>query len=212
MRRHGLNIETASLKEQRPLTAFAERVKTQWIRLIILVFIPYSLLLIPGCGAKKKIVSPDKPTEPSWHTCLIQGAQGTVITDDERISASMTMQTVHDSMLVISIMPLLGMEMLRVEATPTELIAIDKFHGQYATATYAEINHKLTPDLNWDILQQLCAAELPTGSEKARLVYQFGNETIEIVVNCTPRKIDVPVRVNHIKLDKYTKVDITKWL
>ena len=48
MRRYGLNIETASLKEQRPLTAFAKRVKTQWIRIIIFVFIPY-LFLIPGC-------------------------------------------------------------------------------------------------------------------------------------------------------------------
>ena len=38
-------MKTASLKEQRPLTAFAKRVKTQWIRLIILVFIPYSLFL-----------------------------------------------------------------------------------------------------------------------------------------------------------------------
>ncbi|MBO4250463.1 MAG: FKBP-type peptidyl-prolyl cis-trans isomerase [Paludibacteraceae bacterium] len=46
-------IKTASLKEQRPLTAFAERAKTQWIRLIILVFIPYSLLLIPGCKENK---------------------------------------------------------------------------------------------------------------------------------------------------------------
>ena len=46
-------IKTASLKEQRPLTAFAKRVKNQWIRLIILVFIPYSLLLIPGCKENK---------------------------------------------------------------------------------------------------------------------------------------------------------------
>lgn len=180
-------------------------------RLLISVLISCSILLT-GCGAKKKIVSPEKPAEPSWHTCLIQGAQGTVITDEERISASMTMQTVHDSMLVISIMPMLGMEMFRVEATPTELIAIDKLHGNYATATYSEINRRLTPELNWDILQQLCAAELPTGSEKARLVYKFGNETVEIVVNYTPRKTDVPVRVNHIKLDKYTKVDVSRFL
>ena len=46
-------IKTASLKEQRPLTTFAERAKTQWIRLIILVFIPHSLLLIPGCKENK---------------------------------------------------------------------------------------------------------------------------------------------------------------
>ena len=187
--------------------------KVDMKRIVLFMFMMSCFLLLSGCGAKKKIVNPEPaPVVPSWHTCLIQGAQGTVITDEERISASMTMQTVHDSMLVISIMPLLGMEMLRIEATPTEFIAIDKFHGQYTTATYADLNRQLTPELNWDVLQQLCAAELPTGSEKARLVYQFGNETVEIVVNYTPRKIDVPVRVSHIKLDKYTKVDVSRFL
>lgn len=190
----------------------AALIKTKWIRCFIYILIPCSLFLT-GCGAKKKIANTEpEPVVPSWHTCLIQGAQGTVITDEERISASMTMQTVHDSMLVISIMPLLGMEMLRIEATPTEFTAIDKFHGQYTTATYADLNKQLTPELNWDVLQQLCAAELPTGSEKARLVYKFGKETVEIVVNYTPRKIDVPVRVQRMRLDKYTKVDLSRFL
>ena len=122
------------------------------------------------------------------------------------------MQVVRDSMLVISVMPMLGMEMLRVEATPLEVIAIDKIHGQYATATYAELNRKLTPSLNWDILQQLCSAELPTGDQKARLLYMFGNDTIEVVINYSPRQLDVPVRVMNIPTKRYTKVDISKWL
>ena len=122
------------------------------------------------------------------------------------------MQVVRDSMLVISVMPMLGMEMLRIEATPLEVIAIDKIHGQYATATYAELNRKLTPSLNWDILQQLCSAELPTGDQKARLQYMFGDDTIEIVINYSPRQLDVPVRVMNIPTKRYTKVDISKWL
>ncbi len=149
---------------------------------------------------------------PTWHTCLIQGAQATVTTENDRISAAVTMQVVRDSMLVISVMPMLGMEMLRVEATPLEVIAIDKIHGQYATATYAELNRKLTPSLNWDILQQLCSAELPTGDQKARLQYMFGDDTIEIVINYSPRQLDVPVRVMNIPTKRYTKVDISKWL
>ena len=102
--------------------------------------------------------------------------------------------------------------MLRVEATPLEVIAIDKIHGQYATATYAELNRKLTPSLNWDILQQLCSAELPTGDQKARLLYMFGDDTIEVVINYSPRQLDVPVRVMNIPTKRYTKVDISKWL
>lgn len=180
------------------------------------LFILVALLLM-GCGTKKKVVTTtpapiEEPAVPAWHTCLIQNARAVVSTEDEKISANVTMQTVRDSMLVISVMPMLGMEMVRVEATPFEVIAIDKLHGRYARATYTELNRKLTPGINWDVLQQLCSAELPTGPEKARLVYRFGDETLELVITYPERKTDVPVRVTNVRLDKYTQIDISKWL
>ena len=170
-----------------------------------------------GCGTKKKAVSEQvaavvEPEVPAWHTCLIQGARATIQTNTETYAATLTMQTVRDSMLVISVMPMFGLEMMRLEATPLELTAIDKLHGQYAKASFADLNRKLTPNLNWDILQQICSAELPTGNEKARLQYLFGDETIQLVIDYVPRQIDVPVRVNHQPVNRYTQVDISKWL
>lgn len=181
---------------------------------IIIPVLCCAVVLFSGCGAKKKVVSsqPSEPAEPVWHTCLIQGAQATLSTNDDRISAAVTMQTVRDSMIVISVMPMLGMEMMRIEATPMEITAIDKIHGQYARTTYAALNRKLTPTLNWDIFQQICTGELPTGAEKARLMYVFGKDTIELVLNYSPRRLDVPVRIKGQRLDRYTEIDISKWL
>ena len=172
-----------------------------------------ALLVLASCGTKKKAVGGEGSavSEPTWHTCLIQGARATVITNEDRLSANVTMQTVRDSMLVISVMPLLGMEVLRIEATPLEVIAIDKFHGRYAKATYADLNRRLTPSLNWDVLQQLCSAELPTGSEKARLMYSFGEQMLELVIDYPARQLDVPVKVTNIRLNKYTQVDVSKF-
>ena len=134
------------------------------------------------------------------------------MTDEDKISSAVTMQTVHDSMIVISVTPMFGMEMMRVEATPTEIIAIDKLHGRYAKATFAQINKQLTPSLNWDILQQICTAELPTGDKKARLVYTFGKKQIELILDYPPRKIDVPVKMTNQRLTKYTEIDVSKFL
>ena len=134
------------------------------------------------------------------------------MTDEDKISSAVTMQTVHDSMIVISVTPMFGMEMMRVEATPTEVIAIDKIHGQYAKATFAQLNKQLTPSLNWDILQQICTAELPTGDKKARLVYTFGKKQIELILDYPPRKIDVPVKMTNQRLTKYTEIDVSKFL
>ena len=101
---------------------------------------------------------------------------------------------------------------MRLEATPLDFVGIDKIHGQYAKATYAEVNHKLTPSLNWDVLQDLCSAELPLGSEKARLIYTFGDDVVELIVEYTPRQLDVPVRVSALPVNRYTQVDISRWL
>lgn len=177
-----------------------------------------AVLVLVGCGTKKKAAGSRRkaPVEqqavevPAWHTCLTQ-ARATITTDEDKLSANITMQTVRDSMLVISIMPILGMEMMRVEATPTGLTAIDKMQGRYATASFADLNRKLNPSLNWDLLQQLCCGELPTG-EKARMQYSFGGKIIELVIEYGRRQTDIPVRVNSLPLDRYTQVDISKWL
>ena len=102
-------------------------------RIIYIILIP-CMVLLAGCGAKKQAVSEQpsevsqEPEEPAWHTCLIQGARATVYTNEDKISANLTMQTVRDSMIVISVMPMMGIEMMRIEATPMEIIAIDKVH------------------------------------------------------------------------------------
>ena len=169
-----------------------------------------AVIVLASCGTKKAIVTPE--TEVTWHTCLIQGARATITHDGDSYSASITMQTVRDSMIVITVMPMLGIEMARLEATPMELTAIDKIHGQYAELTYAELNRKLTPSLNWDVLQQISTGEMPMGTEKARMMYSFGDQTIEIVIDYAPRKLDVPVKIGKINKNRYTKVDVSRWL
>ncbi|MBQ7997156.1 MAG: DUF4292 domain-containing protein [Paludibacteraceae bacterium] len=182
------------------------------------IFLLAAAVLVCGCGTKKKAVNTSpaavatEPETPSWHTCLIRNARGTITMDDATIAANVTMQTVRDSMIVISVMPLPGIEIARFEATPVEVTGFNKIDGTYATATYAEVNRNLVPNINWDMLQQLCSAELPTGDKRARLYYTLGEKTIELVVDYPPRQTDVPVRAEHQRTDRYKKVNITKWL
>jgi hypothetical protein len=210
---------TDTLKEQRPLVTLAKRIKTGMIQpmaFMILFFIPCSLLM-NSCGAKKAAVSNqqpmvNEPEVPSWHTCLIQGARIMVETDEDKLSATANMHIVRDSMLVISIMPMLGIEMLRIEATPEQVIGIDKIHAQYAMAGFDELSNTLSPAVTWTELQQLCSAELPNGSERAVLQYRYGGEQLRLTIDYPERQTDVPVRVFNLRLDKYKQVDVSRWL
>lgn len=175
-------------------------------------------ILFTGCGVQKKAVQEtpvaiEEPEEPAWHTCLIQGARATARINNDKYSVNVSMQVVRDSMLVISVTPLFGIEIMRLEATPFELIGIDKLHGQYVRTTFAELNRKLTPSINWDVLQQLCSAELPGSEQQARLVYTFGDDIVELqMLYPASRQLDVPVRVTNQPLIRYQQVDVSKWL
>lgn len=171
-------------------------------------------VLITGCGVKKKAAQTvvEEKVVPTWHTCLIQGARIVVQTPDNRIAANATLQVVRDSLLVISVMPLFGIEMMRLEATPEEVTGFDKIQGQYASASYDALNRKLSPSLSWETLQQICAAELPTGSEKARLTYAYGDDLYELTITYPERQTDVPLRIAQLPKSRYTKIDISKWL
>lgn len=57
-----------SLKEPRPLVSLAERIKTKWIRRIILVLIPLSLFLCPSCRFKEQEFVDFMDIEAAKHT------------------------------------------------------------------------------------------------------------------------------------------------
>lgn len=176
----------------------------------ILICILTAVLLV-SCGVKKKAAGGQPAVK--WHTCLMQGGSATIaINGDQLVSAPVTMQTVHDSLLIISVMPLLGIEMVRFEATPVEITGFNKWDGTYATATYGELNKRLTPSLNWNVLQQTCAGELPTGDRMAHMAYVLGDKTIELHIEYPIRQLDVPVKMKRLNVNKYKKVDISKWL
>ena len=178
-------------------------------------------LLLVGCSVTKPVVQDQEVKEtkitkitkkPHWHTCVIQNAKATVTTKTDKITASVTMQTVHDSLLIISIMPALGIEMVRLEATPDELVAFDKVHNKYAKTTFKELNKRLKPRLTWKELEKIASAEMPGGKEKLKMTYSIGKDTVQIDIKYPARKIDVPVKMNRLKTGKYKQMDISKWL
>ena len=161
-----------------------------------------------SCRTQRAAVQPqptEMPTEEEkpWHTCLIQGAKATLTMDEQTITANCMMQVVRDSMLVISVMPMLGIEVYRLEATPEELIAIDKLNHQYLKTDYARINRYVTPSLTWEDLQQIASNEVQGGPF---IGYAIGEKTIALKITYPEKQTDVAVRMLHIDLSRYKQV------
>ena len=111
-------------------------------------------------------------------------------------------------MMVLSIMPMLGIEMLRIEASPAQITGIDKINRRYAVATYDDINHYLAPAITWQDLQALATGELPTGGKEAFVGYTAGEQTIILRLTYPERQLDVPVRTQAANLARYQQIDI----
>lgn len=161
-----------------------------------------------SCRTQRVAVQPqptETPTEEEkpWHTCLMQSARATLTIDEEIISANCTMQVVRDSMLVISVMPMLGIEVYRIEATPDELIAINKLNHQYLRTDYQQVNRYVTPPLRWEDLQQIASNELPGGPFVG---YAIGEKTIALKITYPEKQTNVPVRAQHIDLSRYEQL------
>ena len=161
-----------------------------------------------SCRTQQAAVQPqptETPTEEEkpWHTCLVQGAKATLTIDEQTITANCTMQVVRDSMLVISVMPMLGIEVYRLEATPDELIAIDKLNHQYLKTDYARINRYVTPSLTWEDLQQIASNEVQGGPF---IGYAIGEKTMALKIHYPEKQTDGAVRMLHIDLSRYEQV------
>lgn len=170
---------------------------------------------LTGCSTGKRTVvaTTDIPSAQSeWHTCLMQNVDAVLTIDEQTLRATCTLQTVRDSIVVISVMPMLGIELLRIEATPDRIIGIDKINKQYTEVEYDEINHYLTPKIKWQDLQELASGEMPTGSQEAFVGYTVGKHTLMLKFTYPERQTDIPLRFPTGNLSRYQQIAFTNLL
>ena len=73
----------------------------------------------------------------------------------QQLSFRATVKAVTDSLLVFSVQPLLGVEMFRLEFTPTSFRIIDKWNRKYTDNTYDFLRYSLGVDVNFKVIQAL---------------------------------------------------------
>ncbi|MBK7967166.1 MAG: DUF4292 domain-containing protein [Bacteroidetes bacterium] len=75
--------------------------------------------------------------------------------DGNETSFNITLRAKKDSVIWISISPLLGIEVARVMITPDSVMMLDRLHNQYQVNTFEAINKLLQLKVNFEIVQSL---------------------------------------------------------
>ena len=164
-------------------------------------------LLLVSCQAKKAVVTtqPTKQSaQPTWHTRLTRNAQATASIDNQIYQAKCSMWAVNDSLTIISVQPMLGIEMFRLEATPKTIIVIDKINHRYVQTDYAEINRFCRPKMTYTLLQETAVGkgDIP---ERNQADYTFTalGKTLTLRITYPATQTNVPVNTRQQNLTQY---------
>lgn len=70
----------------------------------------------------------------------------------------------------LSVAPLLGIEVARLEISPDRILAVDRLHKQYVEVSFDELNRMADLNLSFNVLQSLFLNE----------IFLPGKETVEV--------------------------------
>lgn len=90
--------------------------------------------------------------KPVWMNAK---ASVTTIQDGSETSFNISLRAKRDSIIWISISPLLGIEVARVILTADSVKFLDRLHGKYQVSTFETINKLLQLKVNFEIVQAL---------------------------------------------------------
>lgn len=76
------------------------------------------------------------------------------------VSLNATMRMKKGEVIQLSVAPLLGIEVARMEITPTRILAIDRLHKRYVEISFETLSGMLHTDLDFNSLQSLFLNEV----------------------------------------------------
>lgn len=152
--------------------------------------------------------------KPKWSSCTIRGLKLKGTIGSQSMTVTCNTQAIWDSIIVISVYPLslLPIEIYHVEATPTEVLLIDRVKKTYTRTTYSELNQYVRPKLTYKDLQAMASAELPASAKNGVISYSVGDDTAVLNFTYPTPAFNQMVGINRADLKNYKKVDLKKFL
>ncbi|MBR1787091.1 MAG: DUF4292 domain-containing protein [Paludibacteraceae bacterium] len=158
------------------------------------------LLLLASCHSKKRLAQTDnKPTiveTPKINTLQVSKAKARLQAFSQDITASCSINLIADSALVVSIQPLFGIELYRLEADKEEIRLFDKLNKRLIISTYEQLKKDIGVSLNFVQLTNLFIGknDIPEKQGIYKLKVQYDSFVTEYHL---PAYLDISVTSAH---------------
>jgi hypothetical protein len=144
---------------------------------------------------------------------LHQKANATVQLDQHQYSMGCTVQLWRNELIILSVQPMLGIEMLRVEATPDSVVIFDKMNRRYTTLAYSDFEGQIHPTPSYKLIQDFVTTP-HTPTIKTNNQVNFSTNGHRLTINCTfsNREYNTLKEPKQLDTRKYRRVSLREVL
>lgn len=153
--------------------------------------------------ADTTIVESPQKDEPAWHTAQAWPVVATlVLKSGQPVSANCKVQSVRDSLTVVSLLsPLLGMEIMRMEAGVDSVFVIDKMRRRCASESYATLTALLGEQVSLRMVEAVVTGEI---LQPGQSVFEISSLGMTLRVQYPTIQYDIAVRVKQVDHKTFT--------
>ena len=152
-----------------------------------IVFFISLLLICTSCGTQRHTTS----SVSSWQTVKVSNATLTIQTDENQMNITCNLYAVRDSIIILSVVPMFGLEIVRIAFSPSQVTIVDKINKRYMQTNWKELSQIAGQRLKWKMLWE---------NEK---FFQLPKHHITITWKDGTSTWDAPNTIKPIHLDSY---------
>jgi len=148
-------------------------------------------LALTACNSQKKIAQSTTPQEtakpevvkkksvqqraieaqPDFRSVYASKARFDVVYQQKKVGGSGTICLIKDSICIISVQPILNIELVRAEITKDEVLLVDKMNKRYVQMSYAEVQKETGLPVTFDDIQNLLMARMTVVGQPQAVLY-----------------------------------------
>lgn len=164
-----------------------------------LILILLCLVGLSACRTQKDL--------PAHYKTMSQRANTTITLDEHKYSMTCTMQVWKNELITISLQPMLGIEVARIEATRDSVWLFDKMNRRYTVLSYHDAAHKIQPTPSYKMIQDYIT-QTTNAQTKATKTFTAGEHQLQIDCSFSNREFDTLKQPSQLNTKKYKRVSL----
>ena len=148
--------------------------------------------------------------EPRRYQTLNQKATAVIQIDNNQYTIGCNIQLWRNEFILISVQPMLGIEMLRIEASRDSISIFDKMNRRYTTLSFAELQlDEGLPALSFKQLQDLATApSTPKVKAKSEKELVWGTHKLTLTLSFSHREYNTLKEPKRLATNRYRYISL----